>query len=262
MDPIEPAKIEVQDPVKKPSLMIATPMYGGMCTGHYVSGLLATINKMRNVGVPVYWAQMMNESLITRARNELARLFLEKGYDYLMFIDADISFDGQAVATLMAADRDITCGIYPKKEVDWKQVTKAAKLGKENLSDYGGAFVFNMFGEKQESDEDGVIEVRHGGTGFMLIKRQVFLDLMPQVPIYRTSTVKDPDTGEYLKPLTHEFFATSIDENGCLLSEDYHFCELWRKHGGKIWANPFIKLEHVGTFVYTGDILKSGGNLK
>jgi len=256
----EPTKIEIKDPEKRPSLMIATPMYGGMCTGHYVSGLLATINKMRQVGVPVYWAQMMNESLITRARNELARLFLEKGFDYLMFIDADISFDATAVAQLMAADRDIACGIYPKKEVDWRQVKKAAKDGKEDLENYGGAFVFNMFGDKQESDEDGMIEVRHGGTGFMLIKRQVFLDLMPHVPTYRVSTHKE--NGEYIKPLTHEFFATSIDKTGALLSEDYHFCELWREHGGKIYANPFIKLEHVGTYVYTGDIVKSGGNLK
>lgn len=246
----------------RPSLMIATPMYGGMCTGNYVAGLLGTLNKMRSVGVPVYWAQITNESLITRARNELARLFLEKGFDYLMFIDADISFDGQAVATLMAADRDITCGIYPKKEIDWKQIAKAAKAGKENLQDYGGAFVMNMEGQKQESDEDGVIEVRHGGTGFMLIKRRVFEELAPHVPTYRTSTAKDPETNEYYKPLTHEFFATSIDSTGALLSEDYHFCDLWRKHGGKIYANPFIKLEHVGTYIYTGDILKSGGNLK
>jgi hypothetical protein len=244
----------------RPSLMIATPMYGGMCTGHYVAGLLGTINKMKSVGVPVYWAQMMNESLITRARNELARLFLEKGFDYLMFIDADISYDGTAVAQLMAADRDICVGIYPKKEVDWKQVAKAAKEGKDNLQDYGGAFVFNMTGQMQESDSDGVIEVRHGGTGFMLIKRKVFEDLMPHVPTYRVSTHKE--NGEYIKPLTHEFFATSIDETGALLSEDYHFCDLWRKYGGKIYANPFIKLEHVGTYVYGGNLLKSGGNLK
>ena len=256
----EPTKIQIQDSNKRPSIMIATPMYGGMCTGHYVAGLLSTINKLKSVGVPVYWAQMMNESLITRARNELARLFLEKGFDYLMFIDADISFDGQSVATLMAADRDITCGIYPKKEVDWKQIKKAVKAGKEDIENYGGAFVMNMAGEKQESDDDGVMEVRHGGTGFMLIKRKVFEDLMPHVPTYRVSTHKE--NGEYVKPLTHEFFATSIDETGALLSEDYHFCDLWRKHGGKIYANPFIKLEHVGTYVYTGDIVKSGGNLK
>jgi hypothetical protein len=247
---------------KKPSLMIATPMYGGMCTGHYVAGLLGTLNKMRQVGVPVYWAQMMNESLITRARNELARLFLEKGMDYLMFIDADIGFDGQAVATLMAADKDICVGIYPKKEVDWKKVSEAAKQGKENLADYGGAFVFNMVGQRAETNQDGCIEIRHGGTGFMLIKRKVFEDLMPHVPTYRTSSFKDPETGEYAKPLTHEFFATSIDDTGALLSEDYHFCEIWRKLGGSIWANPFVKLDHVGTYVFGGDIVKAGGNLK
>ena len=245
---------------KKPSLMIATPMYGGMCTGHYVAGLLGTLNKMRQVNVPVYWAQIMNESLITRARNELARLFLEKEFDYLMFVDADISFDGQAIATLMASDRDIVCGIYPKKEVDWKQIKKAVKAGKEDIENYGGAFVFNMEGQTQQSDSDGVIEVRHGGTGFMLIKRRVFQDLMPHVPTYRTSSHQE--NGEYIKPLTHEFFATSIDHTGALLSEDYHFCDLWRKHGGKIYANPFIKLEHVGTYVFGGDIVKSGGNLK
>lgn len=256
-------EIKVATQPKPPSLMIATPMYGGMCTGHYTQGLLMTLSKMREIGVPVFWAQMMNESLITRARNELARIFLENGHDYLMFIDADIGFDRDAVAQLLAADKDIVCGIYPKKEVNWDSVKRAAKAGKDDLQDHGGAFVFNMVGSDHvETDDKGLIEVRHGGTGFMLIKRRVFEVLAPHVPIYRTSSMRNPQTGEYDKPLTHEFFATSIDDTGALLSEDYHFCELWRKHGGQVFANPFIKLEHVGTYVYNGDILKSGGNLK
>jgi hypothetical protein len=48
---------------KRPSILIATPMYGGMCTGHYLSGVIATINKMRSVGVKVYFSQIMNEGL-------------------------------------------------------------------------------------------------------------------------------------------------------------------------------------------------------
>lgn len=257
-------KVPVKEPdaAKPPSLMIATPMYGGMCTGHYVQGLLQTINQMREMGISTYWAQMMNESLITRARNELTRIFMEKGHDYLMFIDADISFDGQAVAQLMAADVDIACGIYPKKEVDWAQVAIAAQRGENNLRDYSGAFVFNMLGGGHaETDEHGMIEVRHGGTGFMLIKRRVFEELEPHVPTYRVASFKGAD-GEYLHPATREYFATSIDASGALLSEDYHFCELWRKHGGRIYANPFIKLEHVGTYVYGGNLIRSGGNLK
>lgn len=247
----------------RPKLMIATPMYGGMCTGDYVQGLLMTMNKMRSVGVEVQWTQIMNESLITRARNELARKFLDDtDCDYLMFVDADIGFDGQAIATLMAGDRDIACGVYPKKEVNWDSVKAAAALGREDLEDYGGAFVLNLVGKDAEVDEDGMFEVRHGGTGFMLVKRSVFEELKPHVPTYRTSTIKNPKTDDYYKPLTHEFFATSIDHTGALLSEDYHFCDLWREHGGKIYANPFIKLHHVGTHVFQGDIIKSGVNLK
>ena len=247
---------------KRPSIMIATPMYGGMCTGHYVQGLLMTMNRMRELGIDVAWCQITNESLITRARNELARVFLKSNHDYLMFIDADIGFDGNAIAHLLAVDDDIVCGIYPKKEVNWSSVKRAALAGKEDLEDHAGAFVFNMVGAAHvETDERGTIEVRHGGTGFMLIKRGVFDHLTPHVPTYRTSSFIKPD-GEYDKPLTHEFFATSIDETGALLSEDYHFCELFRKHGGKIYAHPFVKLDHVGTYVYNGDILKSGGNLK
>lgn len=245
-----------------PTIMVATPMYGGMCTGPYVSGLISTLNVMRQVNVPVFWAQIMNESLITRARNELVRIFLEKGFDYLMFIDADISFDGEAMAQLLYADRDVSCGLYPKKEIDWQKVLAAAQAGKEDIKEYGGSFVLNMVeGGSGVADEDGMVEVRHGGTGFMMIKRQVFEKLIPHVPTYRTSTVRN-ENNEFVKPLTHEFFTTSIDETGALLSEDYHFCDLWRKHGGKIYTNPFIKLEHVGTYVYTGDVIKAGGNLK
>ena len=255
-------EIKVKPVEKRPSLMIATPMYGGMCTGHYVQGLLMTMQKMREIGVNVAWCQIMNESLITRARNELARVFLESNHDYLMFIDADIGFSGEAIAQLMAADRDVACGIYPKKEVNWDSVKRAALAGRTDLDDHGGAFVFNMVGGADaETDEHGFFQVRHGGTGFMLIKRGVFDHLQPHVPTYRVSSFQDEE-GNYVKPLTYEFFATSIDKSGALLSEDYHFCELVREHGGEVWANPFIKLDHVGTYVFHGDILKSGGNLK
>ena len=254
-------EIKVKPVEKRPSLMIATPMYGGMCMGTYVQGLLFTMSKMREVGVNVAWCQITNESLITRARNELTRIFLESDHDYLMFIDADIGFDGEGILQLMAADKDVACGIYPKKEVNWDSVRKAAKDGREDLHDYAGAFVFNMVGGDIETDSTGCIPVRHGGTGFMLIKRGVFEHLKPHVPTYRVASFQDGH-GNYIKPLTHEFFATSIDASGALLSEDYHFCELVRKHGGEIWANPFIRLTHTGTYTYDGDILKSGGNLK
>lgn len=244
------------------SVMIATPMYGGMCSSLHVSSLLQTCQYLRDAGVEVHWSQLSNESLITRARNELARVFLEREFDYLMFIDADISFPADAILHLIRADRDVSCGIYPKKEVNWESVGRAAKAGQEDLHNFAGSFVLNVLdGQVPTSDEHGMVEVRHGGTGFMLIKRKVLEQLAPHVPTYRVATILDDD-GNHLKPLTYEFFATSIDSTGALLSEDFHFCELWRAHGGKIFVCPFIKLDHVGTHVFSGDILRSGSNLK
>ena len=125
----------------KKSVMIATPMYGGMCTGHYAAGVIGNINYLSARGVSVYWAQIMNESLITRARNELTRVFLDTGHDYLMFVDADISFPADSIYKLIEADKDIVCGLYPKKEIDWAQINQAAKEGKDNLQDFAGAFI-------------------------------------------------------------------------------------------------------------------------
>jgi hypothetical protein len=249
---------------KPVTVMVATPMYGGMCTGSYVQGLLNTANNLRQRGVEMYWTQLGNESLIPRARNELVRIFMASGMDYLMFIDADIGFDGAAVGTLIDSGKPLVCGIYPKKEINWPLVSAAANEGRAatSLRDYSGTFVFNLPTQAPvETDGSGLIEVRHGGTGFMLIARRVFEELEPHVPKFRAGYIPGASDTEQF-PLMSEYFATSIDDNGALLSEDYHFCEIWRKHGGQVHANPFIKLEHVGTYVFGGDLLRSQGVTK
>jgi hypothetical protein len=48
------------------------------------------------------------------------------------------------------------------------------------------------------------------------------------------------------------------------LSEDYMFCQYWRKIGGKIWLCPWMKTQHVGTYAFTGNmqsIANHTGNL-
>jgi len=238
------------------SILVATPMYGGMCTGHYTIALMNSINTLKGLQVETLLASLMNESLIPRARNELVRLFLEETKcSHIMFIDADMYFNDQAIATLYKADKDVACGIYPKKELDWGKVSTAANKGKVDLPNHSSSFVLNLpHGVKKvEPDADGMVEVRHGGTGFMLIKREVFEKLAPHVPEYRAST-KQNEKGEFVRPLVKQFFDTSIDETGCLLSEDYHFCALWRKHGGKVYANTKLKFNHIGTHIFGGSI--------
>jgi hypothetical protein len=49
-----------------------------------------------------------------------------------------------------------------------------------------------------------------------------------------------------------EYFATSITEDGILLSEDYHFCRKWREMGGEVFAAPWVKVVHAGEYIFSG----------
>jgi hypothetical protein len=63
----------------------------------------------------VQFSFLFNESLITRGRNYLAHEFLESDATHLMFIDADIDFDPKDVIALLAMNKPVIGGPYPKK---------------------------------------------------------------------------------------------------------------------------------------------------
>jgi len=111
-------------------IMVCTPMYGGMATGHYVQSLLALTGQFASVGHKVSCAFMFNESLIQRARNNMAHQFLKSDAEYLFWIDADIKFRSEDALRMLNADKDVIGGIYPKKEINWAMVREAAKRGK------------------------------------------------------------------------------------------------------------------------------------
>jgi hypothetical protein len=241
-------------------VFVATPMYGGACFVPYVTGMLDTLQTFVNNNYTLMFSAIANESLITRARNELVRQFLTTDAEYLLFIDADIKFLGKDVLKLLQADKDIICGLYPKKVVDWERVDIAAKQGLTNLKDYASSYVVNtLVKDLDKVIESPVIEIKHGGTGFMLIKRHVFDVLAPHVKDYVVSTI--PTRGGTQHPKIKEFFATTIeDESDYFMSEDYYFCALWRKHGGKVYADLSIILSHMGTYEYSGNLIRGGCN--
>lgn len=245
----------------KPSLFIATPMYGGMCSGWYLQSILEMTNILGQAGVVCKYSFMFNESLITRARNALAHQFIKNDTTHLLFIDADIKFRPQDILKMLEADKEIICGIYPKKEINWFTVKQAMDRGVENdkLKYYTGSFVVNLanyVGEVTVPVNEPV-EIFNGGTGFMLIKREVFEKLSPLVPSY-SNDVGDLSGQMAEREEIKEFFATSIEpETNRLLSEDYHFCKIWRKAGGKVWAAPWASMGHMGSYLFEGQLLPS-----
>jgi hypothetical protein len=231
-------------------IFIATPMYGGQCTGAYVQSLLGLVNLFSTMGHQVACAFMFNESLITRARNNMAHQFLQTDNDYLLWIDADIRFRAEDALRMLQADKDIIGGIYPKKEINWDMVRKAAVEGKANLQNYTGSFVVNTvnFENNITVPLNEPCEVFAIGTGFMLIKREVFEKMKEWTPQYRND-MNAYKPGEKI----YAFFMDPIcPDTGRFLSEDYFFCNEWRRHGGKIYAAPWCQLGHMGSYMFEG----------
>ena len=244
---------------KKPHIFIATPMYGGQCYGFYVQSIMTLQRMCTDNGVDVSFSFMFNESLITRARNAMAHNFLKmEKATHLLFIDSDIRFVPDHVFPMLAADKEIICGIYPKKEINWHTTKQAVEGGVpvENLKNYTGSFVVNLvdYSGSVTVPINQPVEIWNGGTGFMLIKREVFEKLADKVPAYTNNVV---DLANTIKDdLIKEFFTTSIEpETNILLSEDYHFCKLARQHGIKVWAAPWVQLAHIGTYAFEGQLI-------
>lgn len=237
---------------KLPNIYIATPMYGGVCSGQYTSDLLnlsATFLKKR---WKCCFRYIINESLITRARNNLVHNFLnhELQCTHLLFIDADISgFSGNDVCKMIEADVDVIAGVYPTKNINWSAIENNLQFisNEADMKKISTTYVFNQKPDTTRNIEssDDIIEVDNVGTGFMLIKRQVFEKLSKHVQVYINDSI-----GSELET-TYNFYDTSIDdEYRVLLSEDYHFCKSWTDIGGKIYIAPWVDLKHTGNYTF------------
>ena len=245
--------------MSKTKVFVCTPMYGGQCTGSYTQGLLNLGSILREAKIESMMSFMFNESLITRARNALTQAFLKSDATHLMFIDADINFNPNDVVTMLKANKDVIGGIYPKKEINWATVKQAIanNVPEDQLKYHTGSFVVNLvnYATSVTVRVDKPVEVQNMGTGFLLIKRKVFDKLKPTVPSY-SNDVADLGNTIGAKEVIHEYFATSIEEStNRLLSEDYHFCSIYRAMGGKIWAAPWVVLAHIGTYAFEGRLI-------
>jgi hypothetical protein len=227
----------------------------------YVKSCLDLQSVCSQYGIEVRFSFIFNESLITRARNYLVDEFLRaEGFTHMLFIDADIHFDPRDVIALLALDKDVVGGPYPKKSIKWGSVKEAVKKNPEiavgELEKLAGDFVFNPVPGTEKFSVSEPVEVLEIGTGFMCIKRDVFAKFKEAYPElrYRPDHVGQAnfDGSRYI----HAYFDTVIDhgKSDRYLSEDYMFCQWWRKLGGQIWLCPWMKTHHIGTYAFTGDM--------
>ena len=125
-----------------------------------------------------------------------------------------------------------------------------------------GDYVFNPVKGTAQFSISEPLEVLEIGTGFMMVKREVFekfADAYPHLR-YKPDHVGQAnfDGSRYI----HAYFDTVIDTKESItgggseryLSEDYMFCQMWRKMGGRIYLCPWMKTQHIGTYAFSGNM--------
>lgn len=251
---------------QRPHIMIATPCYGGMIHEAYLRGLTSLVAQVAGSGDPINLATVINESLITRARNELVKHFLISDCTHLFFIDSDIKFTPEDVFRLVSHDKDVVVASYPLKGQRWSNLEGVKEI--ESPEDIRRRLIDQVVNFKFDSDEDlrsgrvsvvnGLVKVHDGGTGFMCIKRHVLekiIEANPEIKYEKELRfrINEKDDG-----VRWAVFDTEIEDGYRYLSEDYLFCRRWQRLGGDVWLDPHVVLTHYGTFAFEGAPVISG----
>jgi len=228
------------------------------------------MNAFRTVGINMKIEFCRNDSLVSRARNNLvAKALADPKITHVMFIDADIIWEPVSIIKLLVADKAVIGGVYPLKNYFWDRLADPntpknwidAKNGsflKDIISDTGIIqnkllnYNLNLLPEGLQINNN-IGRVRHIATGFMLIQRNTLEKMFQAFP-----STKYTDDISFLKPDENKFAYALFDcgvENDHYYSEDWMFCSRWSKMGGEIWVDISIDLTHIGVERYSGSYM-------
>jgi len=204
-------------------VLIGTPSYDGRIDVWFANSLVATVKQAEKKGIFVHAIYTSYDSLIQRARNSLVRLALTGGYDDLFFIDSDCEWEPDWFFRLLDRPEPIVGGALVKK------------------SDKEGYTVKLVDKQLKWSEDKKLIQVDGVGTGFMKISRFALEKLWE---------ISDPYMSEGEE---HRMICDIKVENGDLISEDYILGNKWKSLGFKVWLDPTITLNHIGTKKFKGN---------
>ena len=105
---------------------------------------------------------------------------------HLLFIDADIGFTPMNIERLLCIDKDIACGIYPRKHLYLEKIKQILEDKPNAQSDEieAKALGYNVNFDDPDNlrGENGFFKVNEAATGMMMVKRNVFSTMFKKFP--------------------------------------------------------------------------------
>jgi len=213
--------------------MIALPCHGGIVSEKTTMSLFNLGKLLARNNIPHGLLTQANSSLITQGRSKIANFFINNTeHEYLLFLDSDIGFNPEDVLKMLSYNIDIVSGAYPMKTIPIR-------------------YCIDILQPEQRNGD--LVKIGGNGMGFVLVHRNVFLNMSQHFPELKYS----PPTNDSNYPVTEAEIHNSYHyfmehkEGQSFLSEDKSFFFRARMLGYDVWLDTSIKLQHVGSHIFT-----------
>ena len=175
-----------------------------------------------------------SDSMVARGRSFLASQFLEneeaKSCTDLVFVDTDLTWNGDEFIRLCEHPVDVVGGAYPYK-------------------DDSGDFPLRWPADGL-FEENGLWLVQAVTPGFFRVTRKALEKIARECPWLE---FKDRGTKDGQRCW---MFFDNIQRPSGIYDEGYIFCEHWRTVGGKVYLDPTLNLTHIGLRAYNHGTLR------
>jgi hypothetical protein len=202
-------------------------------------------------GYPVW--RVPGFAAIDQCRNQVATDALARGFQELMWIDADMAFEPDAVDRLRAAALSLanSAGQGGQSPPDLPPIVAAIypKKGQRALS----SRLFSATKEVTFGAGGGLIEILYAATGFLHTRREAYEAIQRHwnLPLCNE---------QFGKPMVPYFMPMVVDsERGpSYLADDFSFSHRARAAGVKIYADTTIRVGHIGRYAFSWE--EAGGS--
>ena len=250
--------VDVFDPSWR--ITILAPTYDAKVTTLYHRSLLACRaatahyrqpdGSVREMSIIAGEIMPEGDSHVDRTRNMAANIWIEKNpYNTVLSHSWDVDIE-MSPAQLMELYRlallghRFLCGFYAMKCLR-------------------PTFVANIAKGFTGPDKDGLAPILHGGTGCMMLHREVLITLREQHPSIKPfkTAPNHPFAGQKWWAYFHSGVQgeklpadTPIEKLPDWDSEDWQLCSDWQELGGQVIGATQIKLRHEGRLTYPPEI--------
>ena len=201
--------------------MLAVAAYDGRVHVEFMQSVTLSIIAAAAEGWVVHLAVRSHDCHVDTAYNHLLKEFLDSECECIVTVGSDQGWRAQDFVKLLNHDRDIVGGAPPKKERE------------------GEAYPVLIPSPVIQADEAGLVECYTLGTGFLKLSRKAVKTL---ADCSATFDARVPMIIE--RKIIHDK----------LWGGDNVMCLKARDAGFKIWLDPEMHFEHVGSKVWTGCI--------